>query len=76
MNKFDVIYVDKTDTLNEKNPFQHLEASMSNISTEEIDPWLFFKSNYRKDDGNSGSNNTKKNKDNNNIFFENYEEWS
>jgi len=76
LNKFDVIYVDKTDTLNEKNPFQHLEASMSNISTEEIDPWLFFKSNYRKDDGNSGSNNTKKNKYNNKIFFENYEEWS
>ena len=76
LNKIDIIYVDKTDTLNEKNPFQHLGPNISNISTEEIDPWLFFKSNYRKDDGNSGSNNRKKNKDNNKIFFENYEEWS
>ena len=76
VNKIDIIYVDKTDTLNEKNPFQHLGPNISNISTEEIDPWLFFKSNYRKDDGNSGSNNRKKNKDNNKIFFENYEEWS
>ena len=75
LNKIDIIYVDKTDTLNEKNPFQHLGPNISNISTEEIDPWLFFKSNYRKDDGNSGSNNRKKNKDNNKIFFENYEEW-
>ena len=76
LNEIDIIYVDKTDTQNEKDPFQHLGPNISNISTEEIDPWLFFKSNYRKDDGNSGSNNRKKNKDNNKIFFENYEEWS